>query len=387
VVVTGKHIVAGAVKTANDELLNRAIMHAIRIERLKTNEARVLLRFLDREVLPDVVAKLAAGMRKIKGRGFASVRTKQLRDLVASLDKITAKGLGEARKVTAARLEKIALTEAEWQTGLLDQVLSPVGIDVVLPTVGFARTVVNSQPFQGKQLSKWFSDLARSTQNDLERQLKIGLIEGESIPELTRRIVGTRAVPGETFAQVRRNATAITRTATNHVVSQAREQVYKDNEDVMKGVEWVSTLDARTTEICMSLDTKVFPVDEGPRPPAHMNCRSTTVPVLKSWKELGINLKEPPPGRRAATFERDGRRLTGTVPESMSYGQWLKRQSASLQNEALGPTRARLFRQGKVKIDRFVDDRRNPLTLEQLRKREGLSVKDIEVKRVARSTA
>jgi len=366
-VVTGKHIVADAVKTANDELLERAILHAVRMQRLEANEARVIFRFLDREVLPDITARLASMMQRINGRGYASIRTRQVRDLVAALDKITAKGLGDARKFTITRLERIGLSEAEWQTKLLDELLSPVGIETTLPTVGFIREAINARPFQGKLLSEWFDDLSKSVQRDLERQLKIGLIEGESIPELTRR------VQTATLDTARRNAATIARTATNHVTTQAREAVYRENEDVMKGVEWVSTLDARTTETCMALDTQVFPIDSGPRPPAHMNCRSTTVPVLKSWKELGIDLAEAPKGTRAA--------FGGEVPESMSYGSWLRKQSVSVQNEALGPTRARLFREGKVKIDRFVGNDRQPLTLEQIRRREGLSADDVKVNR------
>lgn len=375
--VTGKALVQGAVNTANEQLLDRAVRHAVRLERLKTGEAREILRFLDRKVFPDAVEKLAAGLQKIKGRGMATVRTKQVRNLVASLQKLLNKGLGDARKISARRLEKIGITEAEWQKALIDEFVGPVGFNTTLPSVSFIRTVVNSQPFRGELLSDWFKKLSARAQTDVRANLRIGLVEGESIPELTRRIQGTTG-----FEMTRRNATAIVRTATNHVTTQAREAVYRANDDVVKAVEWVSTLDVRTTEICMSLDTKVYPIDEGPRPPAHMQCRSTTVPVLKSFKELGIDLKEPPPGARAARrYTEAGKALRGEVPAKTTYGQWLKRQPAPIQNEALGPTRARLFREGKVKVDRFVDDQQRPLTLEQLREREGLSAKDIAVNR------
>ncbi len=149
----------------------------------------------------------------------------------------------------------------------------------------------------------------------------------------------------------------------NHISSQAREITFAGNEDIIKGVQWVSTLDARTTEICMSLDGQVFSIGEGPRPPAHVGCRSSIIPVLKSWKELGINLKEAPPGTRAS--------MDGQVADTVTYPDWLKDQPASVQDEALGPARAELFRDG-VPIERFVDDRFNPLTLDQIKTREGL---------------
>jgi hypothetical protein len=115
----------------------------------------------------------------------------------------------------------------------------------------------------------------------------------------------------------------------------------------------------------MSLDGTTYPVDQGPRPPAHHQCRSTTVPVVKSWKELGIDLKEAPPGTRAS--------MNGQVPSKLTYPQWLKRQPAAIQREALGPTRAALFRSGRLTIDRFVDQRGRPLSLKQIRQREQLA--------------
>ena len=148
----------------------------------------------------------------------------------------------------------------------------------------------------------------------------------------------------------------------NHVSSQSREAVYSENESLVKGVQYVATLDTRTTDICADLDGQIFKVDEGPRPPQHINCRSTTVPVLRSWKELGIDLKEAPPGTRAS--------MNGQVAEGTTYGQWLKSQSTSTQNEALGPGRAKLFRSGAVSIHQFVDSTGRTLTLDELSRLE-----------------
>ena len=47
-----------------------------------------------------------------------------------------------------------------------------------------------------------------------------------------------------------------------------------------KRVLWVSVLDARTSDICINLDGSIFAIDEGPRPPAHFNCRSIVVPLF-----------------------------------------------------------------------------------------------------------
>ena len=92
------------------------------------------------------------------------------------------------------------------------------------------------------------------------------------------------------------------------------------------------------------------------------NCRSTTTPVLKSWKELGIDLEEAPEGTRAS--------LNGQVPASLTYSDFLRKQPVAFQDEFLGRTAGRLFRRGKLPLDRFVDRRGNQLSLDQLRQRE-----------------
>lgn len=92
------------------------------------------------------------------------------------------------------------------------------------------------------------------------------------------------------------------------------------------------------------------------------NCRSVSVPVTKSWKELGIDADEMPAGQRAS--------MDGAVPADTTYAEWIKRQPAARQDEILGPERAKLLRSGKVTFERFYDNGRW-LTLEQLRKRVG----------------
>ena len=95
----------------------------------------------------------------------------------------------------------------------------------------------------------------------------------------------------------------------------------------------------------------------------HFNCRSVSVPVLKSWKELGIDAEELPASTRAS--------MDGTVPADLTYGQWLARQSAERQDEILGPVRGKLLRAGRVKVEQFTDDKGNWLTLDQLRAKIG----------------
>ena len=196
-----------------------------------------------------------------------------------------------------------------------------------------------------------------------------GIVQGESYGQITKRIVATKALQykdGVTALNMRQ-AQALVSTAVAHTANEARQTFYGANDDLIKGVQWVSTLDARTTPICQSRDGTIYPVDSGPRPPAHFRCRSATTPVLKSWKELGINLEEAPSGTRAS--------MDGQVPEAETYQTWLKKKSAAFQDEVLGPSRGKLFREG-MSLDRFVDQSGKEYTLAQLRSKDAKAFKN-----------
>lgn len=98
---------------------------------------------------------------------------------------------------------------------------------------------------------------------------------------------------------------------------------------------WISVLDGRTSAICRSRHGRVYRYGEGPLPPAHPNCRSTTEPVDDEEIE---------------------------VPDS--YYAWLKRQPKNVQDDILGERKAGQLRSGALKSDdvpKFNDA--SPLTL------------------------
>lgn len=347
---------------ANDDLLHQAILHGIFLQRYKAGLARRVTEFLDREVLPEVLARVEADLASIAGgtRGLSLSVRGRLRGLQLTTQELLDTGRSRIAGLVEDELQQLAATEGEWQITAWRRHL-PVKIELSVPAPAKLEAILSSQPFEGELLRDWFRSLAASTQQAISRQINIGMMGGESIAEISRRLSGTRAraFTDGVFQTTRRNAEIISRTAAAHVSMAARQITIDSNLSVVKGVLWVSTLDTRTSEICMGLDGKVFAPDEGPRPPAHFNCRSTIIALLKSWRELGFDKDELPPSTRAS--------LNGQVPERITYGEWLRNQPLETQVEALGSNKARLFRSGQVEIDRFTDDRGRPLTIKQLR--------------------
>lgn len=81
-------------------------------------------------------------------------------------------------------------------------------------------------------------------------------------------------------------AKTLSKASVTHAANTSRDTVYKANKNLIKEVEWVSVLDSHTTVYCRSQAGKRWPVGQGPRPPAHYNCRSITKPVVPSEESL-----------------------------------------------------------------------------------------------------
>ena len=80
--------------------------------------------------------------------------------------------------------------------------------------------------------------------------------------------------------------------------------------------------------------------------------------ILKTFRDLGVDLDEIPPSTRAS--------MDGQVAEDLSFDDWLSKKPKAFQDKMLGPGRAQLYRDGKITLTDLVDLRGNPLTLEAL---------------------
>ena len=157
----------------------------------------------------------------------------------------------------------------------------------------------------GSKAADWWSRQSEGFKNGMGDQLRMGLSQGESIPELVKRIFPNEVHLAEAqkegraqrdiIGTARRNAEALVRTSTLTVMREANMDVYAANSDVVKGVQWCATLDDRTTPLCQRLDGKVWLLPDYepdghnepfPGTSAHWNCRSAILPELKSWEDL-----------------------------------------------------------------------------------------------------
>lgn len=244
------------------------------------------------------------------------------------------------------QMNRLSFQEAIREFRVLRNIVSTnITTSIIPPTVGTIGRVAGQGFASGATIVEMFADIIRRELVQLNR---------------TARAVRAGAIDAATemaniFNQTKTELSRIATTSVNHVSNAARETVYDANPDAVQYLIWNSVFDSRTSAICRSRDSKVVvlgtaPVPQGldllepqgARPPAHPNCRSVMQVVFAG---------EP-------------------IPRRENYEQWLRRQPAEFQDDALGRTRADLWRSGDVSIDGFVDPTGRPYNLNELKQRE-----------------
>jgi len=340
--------------SVNDKLLNEAVRQQInwlRKGNASVKDMLALLNGADKEL-----AKLL-----LKSGTELSVAKRQAvrREVNAILSQVHGAIGTEINKDVL----ETAVASADIEVGTLQQTIpKDVTLSLSTPNAGVIATSLRRVPMNGLQLKDWLDQLKRSDLTRTWRTINEMMVAGETTDSIVRRLIGTKGLRyKDGVRQASRNGVAMfSRTAINYAANLGRQSAWTANADIMKGVRWVATLDTRTTPICRDRDGKIFPINDGPRPPAHPNCRSTTVAVTKSFKELGIDIDEVSPGTRAS--------MNGQVPANQTYYEWLATQSASTQKDVLGAVRYDLWKKGGVSPDKFVNDSGKVLTLAELKK-------------------
>ena len=203
------------------------------------------------------------------------------------------------------------------------------------------------------ELLDTFTDTERKK---ITNAIRLAHHDGLPNAKLVQMIRGSRArnYQDGILAITTRHAKTIAHTGTAIVANQAKQALIADNADIIKGIKVIATLDLRTSSICRGLDGVFMPLD-------------------KARYEIVYDGYQTPKQRASM----DG------VVKNQTYYEWLKNQPAQYQDEVLGKTRAKLFRDGGMTVERFralqLDKHFTPLTLEQMRALEPKAFKKASI--------
>jgi SPP1 gp7 family putative phage head morphogenesis protein len=333
-------------------------------------------------ILSDMSSDLSALLARRDIADLAKKRelNKLLRETEARIDRARA----DVSKLAHREIAKVGVWESQ-------RAARSIGVSMGANKVpqSLMLSIIETNPMNGLLLKDWFKDAFQGTQVGVRRQIQLGLSENETIDQIARRIRGPRSnylSRGEAKKAFVR-AKAITRTAVTQIANEAHHNVYSKYPDVTTEYEWVSVLDGRTSDICMARSGQTYPYGEGPKPPAHINCRSVIVPVVPGATDAiqasgGI---ENPDWKKGDPESERWLKKPGPTSAS-NYEEWLRDSSVKAQNEILGPAKAQMFRDGKLNLKQLVDRDGRSRTVATLSRKANIDVeefaKGLGVKRV-----
>ena len=331
----------------SDQLADLAISRSlllIRIQNGLSNDVAILYN----EMIDDISTTI------LKSGKISNHLTKTIKDIKAQL---------QVPDIND-NLKDIAQAEVNYTQKAYNSV---IGIDLFknIPPEGAMSAILNTSLIEGASIGAWLKDLEASQAFDVERAVKLGMTLGETNAQLANRLKSTMELS-------MRNAQTIVRTATATVANQARMEFMEANNEVIKGWEWNSTLDGRVRKEHADRDGATWNLDKdginakGKKYPFRYtpygwNCRCQIVPVLKSWKELGIDEEEVPVGTRSS--------LDGYVSQDITFDKWLKTKSSEFQKEYLGAGRYELYSKGKITLSDLINQKGRYLSIKELKEK------------------
>lgn len=279
--------------------------------------------------------------------------------------------------------------EATYIAELLGKVISE------LPSIKFTDKKVyraamdtplsGGAPYGGRLVDTLLHDFSEPKRQAIYAAIRAGVVAGDTNSDIVKTIRGTKALNYQDglVYQTKMDAERLVRTARSHISNQSYSYIY-DELDVEYVID-VATLDGRTSKYCASIDGRKHEADKPHHvPPYHPHCRTVQIPALD-----GNFVGNRPYVRALKVKGRDGERTfrsvgnmtknqrekagleVGQVSGTTDYSKWFGDQDTTFKREWLGPTRYKLYSEGKYTLSRFVDPRTgHQYTIDELRMRD-----------------
>ena len=322
--------------------LHEFTLHSVDLSRYSAYQAQQIERML-KQIAMDVRAKIAA----TPDARLNTERIRRLRQLGEEVKTILSGGMADLSGAVAEDFVQLGKYDAAWTAKWVAGWSGVAGMDPAL-TMSRVDGIMGAMEIEGVGWGDWWAGQADTTWRRFQGQMRLGVMEGETMTELAGRVLGKVGVDGGIFGPTKANAMSIARTGFNQLVGDVRRELYADNPDVVGFIMQVSTLDAHTTDICREYDgarwstPDMEPVghnlEYGGGVPRHWGCRSAEVPVVQL-----PNGKLMSPGGRASA--------TGPVAGDFTYKKWMNSLDDDQIKSLVGEKQFDLYKSGKLPLN------------------------------------
>lgn len=334
----------------------------------KTIDRAAMIRLYERRVNGKITLVLDGhAVRLDKLIRDAELSTKGFERLREAVDQELLNTYRATFNVSKKSLLDLAADQASYTYQTLEASMSKIW-DTQRPPRRIDEEIVLERPlYKDYTLAQGWAGVSQGERIRLDSVIRKGMAEGKTVDQIALEVR-----KGNVHDISRQQSKALVITAITSVHNQVDHEIYKANGKALRGWQYVAVLDSRTTPICAHRDGEIYPVEDTQHlPPAHFNCRSTTVPVFKSWDDVA-KLEGVAHVRRTNLNNLSKEQIAfydGQTPLRESYNDWLSRQSDDVKLRHLGDySKVQLFNSGELTLSKFTNDEGNSIGIRELRR-------------------
>ncbi len=330
------------------------IWHQIHLDRFKQGVQNDMLKMLERsrKLVQSKFKKLSSDIEA--GKSKALWTQKRMEHQINEINGILENEYRKMNRSLAVSNKSLVTEEIDWNKELLQKEFGAT-LSIAAPTTTMVMASVKEEPFAGwagkrggairYSHSSPLRKVPATHIRQMERIVREAYLTGAPTTETAKQIDAVNraiAKTNKSYNLARRNTTAEVRTSIQTYSQRSRDETIEANSDIFPWVQFVATLDGRTTTICGSLDGRTYRQNDPSKPaiPQHWNCRSTYVP--KTSREEVIEGERPSikPGKayeqgdnktksgkvRKPRLKFEDKLTRGTEVGNKTFQQWLQEQ-------------------------------------------------------------
>jgi len=371
--------------TSNEDIRDALIKRQIQLIQQSGAASREIIKLLE-DAHADLRERIDARLKKIVDTGETT--TKRLLALERNIAAILGRAYRKIDRRLREIMQDIGIDDPKIVASIMKDAL-PVVMSFTVPSAAQLKGIIETMVVDGTPLNQIMGRLSDIVTDGIMTSVRRGLAQGEGIQAIASRI-------RKQFDLTRARANAIVRTAANTAAHHARGELFRKNARLIKFVVWTATLDDRTCPQCGALDGRRFKVDKGPRPPIHVSCRCAAVPsidgtligerplkkatledLLREYTEQAgikrVKSRGALPRGHKGQFDKFARKrtrqLTGRTPASVTFDEFLRKQSPAFQNKVLREQVATWYRQRKLDLEDLFDTNGDIFSIDELLRR------------------
>lgn len=186
----------------------------------------------------------------------------------------------------------------------------------------------------GEPIDKLLSKIPQTVSNEIKQTMLIGIETGIHPATIAKLIDRTLGSPLQ-------NTMTVCRTEYMRAYRKTAHDTYLQNERVLNNWAWKSGTNSCLA--CLLMNGTIHPLKDNLE--SHPRCRCIQLPITKTWKELFPNINT------------ENIKETRIIPEKGI--DEFKKFSKEKQKQLLGPTKYKMYEDGKLNLDNLVKIKSN----------------------------